>query len=141
MALETGFGGIAFFVGRVVYGAVLGFMGFNHFMDLDGMSGYAETKGVPAPRLAVLVSGLLLVVGGLAIVFGVFPVLGAAAIGVFFLGVTPIMHDFWTVDDPEQKQAEMTNFLKNTALFGATLLVLAVGGAVSEWPYALNIGL
>lgn len=138
MALELGFGGIAFLAGRLVYGAVLGFLGLNHFMDLDSMSGYAEAKGVPAPRLAVLVSGLLLVVGGLAIALGVFPVLGAAAIGVFFLGVTPVMHDFWSVDDPEQKQAEMTNFLKNAALFGAALIILEIGGA--RWPYALNIG-
>lgn len=141
MGFDLGFGGIAFLAGRLVFGFVLGFMGLNHFMDLEGMRGYADSKGVPAPGVAVVGSGLLLVLGGLAIVLGVFPVLGAAAIGVFFLGVTPIMHDFWTVDDPEQRQAEVTNFLKNTALFGAALLVLAVGGAVSEWPYALNIGL
>lgn len=139
MALETATGGLAFLVGRLVFGAVLGFMGLGHFTGLDGMSGYADAKGIPAPRLAVIVSGLMLIVGGLAIALGVYPLLGAAAIALFFLVVTPVMHDFWTVDDPEQRQSEMTNFLKNATLFGAALVLAALSG--TTWPYALNIGL
>ena len=139
MVIETTVGGIAFLIGRVLFGAVLGFMGINHFAQLDGMSAYAEAKGVPFPRLGVIVSGLLLVLGGVAIVLGVYPLLGAGAIAVFLLISTPMMHDFWTVDDPDQQQAEMTNFLKNAALFGAALLIVAVGG--TAWPYALNVGL
>jgi uncharacterized membrane protein YphA (DoxX/SURF4 family) len=139
MAIETTVGGIAFLIGRVLFGAVLGFMGLGHFTGLDGMSGYAEAKGVPFPRIGVIVSGLLLVFGGIAVVLGVYPLLGAAPIAVFLLISTPMMHDFWSFDDPEQQQAEMTNFLKNAALFGSALLIIAVGGTV--WPYALNIGL
>ncbi|SEP09004.1 hypothetical protein SAMN04487948_113115 [Halogranum amylolyticum] len=60
-------------------------------------------------------------------------------IALFFLGVTPVMHDFWSVDDPQQRQAEMTNFLKNATLFGAALVLVALSG--TAWPYALNIGL
>lgn len=139
MALETAAGGLAFLVGRVVFGILLGFMGLGHFTGLDGMSGYAEAKGVPAPRLAVILSGLMLIAGGLAIVLGVYPLVGAAVIALFFLGVTPVMHDFWTVDDPEQRQSEMTNFLKNATLFGAALVLAAFSS--TAWPYALNIGL
>ena len=139
MALETTAGGLAFLVGRLVFGVLLGFMGLNHFTGLDGMSGYAAAKGIPAPRLAVIGSGLMLIAGGLAIALGVYPLVGAAAIALFFLGVTPVMHDFWTVDDPEQRQSEMTDFLKNATLFGAALVLVAVSG--TAWPYALNIGL
>jgi uncharacterized membrane protein YphA (DoxX/SURF4 family) len=139
MALETATGGLAFLVGRLVFGVLLGFMGLSHFTGLDGMSGYADAKGVPAPRLAVIASGVMLIVGGLALALGVYPLVGAAAIAVFFLVVTPVMHDFWTVDDPEQRQGEMTNFLKNATLFGAALVFGALSG--TPWPYALNIGL
>ncbi|WP_318571271.1 DoxX family protein [Salinigranum marinum] len=139
MALETAAGGLAFLMGRLVFGALLGFMGIGHFTGLDGMSGYAKAKGVPAPRFAVILSGLMLIVGGLAIALGVYPLVGAAVIALFFLGVTPVMHDFWTVDDPEQRQAEMTNFLKNATLFGAALVLVALSG--TAWPYAFNIGL
>ncbi len=81
----------------------------------------------------------MLIAGGLSIALGVYPLVGAAAIALFFLGVTPVMHDFWTVDDPEQRQSEMTDFLKNARLFGAALVLVAVSG--TAWPYALNIGL
>lgn len=139
MALETTAGGLAFLVGRLLFGVLLGFMGISHFTGLDGMSGYARAKGVPAPRFAVVLSGLMLIVGGLAIALGVYPLLGAAVIALFFLGVTPVMHDFWTVEDPEQRQAELTNFLKNATLFGAALVLVALSG--TAWPYALNISL
>lgn len=139
MALETTAGGLTFLVGRLVFGVLLGFMGLNHFTSLEGLSGYAEAKGIPAPRFAVIVSGLVLIGGGLSLVLGIYPLLGAVAVALFFLGVTPVMHDFWSVDDPEQRQAEMTDFLKNTTLFGAALVFVAISG--TAWPYALNVGL
>lgn len=65
-------------------------MGLNHFTGLDGMSGYAAAKGIPAPRVAVIASGLVLG-GGLSVALGVFPLVGALALALFFLAVTP----FW----------------------------------------------
>jgi hypothetical protein len=41
--------------------------------------------------------------------------------------VTPILHDFWNHDDPEQRQQELQQFLKNTALLGAALAFLRLG--------------
>jgi hypothetical protein len=48
------------------------------------------------------------------------------------------MHDFWAVPDAET-EAEMTQFLKNAALFGASLLFLAVGD--QAWGFAVDVGL
>lgn len=136
MALETTAGGIAFLLGRILIGAVLAFMGLNHFLQTDAMTGYAESKGIPAARLSVLASGLVLVVGGASIVLGLFPILGAALLVLFHVVVTPTMHDFWNADDPEAKQNEMTHFLKNAIITGAALLLVAIGGA--SWPYSLT---
>lgn len=130
---------VAFVAGRALFGLVLGLMGLNHFLNLDQMSGYAEMKGVAIPRVAVVCTGVLLVLGGLSVTLGVFPVLGAAALVVFFVGTTPIMHDFWAVEDPEQRQSEMTDFMKNAALLGGALILLAIGSVDS--PYAVGIGL
>lgn len=137
MALETTAGGIAFLLGRILVGGVLAFMGLNHFMQTDAMTGYAKSKSVPAARLSVLGSGLVLLLGGLSIVLGLFPVIGAALLVAFHVVVTPTMHDFWNVDDPEAQQNEMTQFLKNAVMTGAALLLIAVGGA--SWPYSLGI--
>jgi uncharacterized membrane protein YphA (DoxX/SURF4 family) len=131
--------GIVLLIARVLIGGTLAFMGLNHFMDVDGMAGYAASKGIPAPSLAVVFSGGQLAVGGLAVVFGIYPALGAGALVLFFVVATPTMHDFWTVDDPEQQQQEMTHFLKNVALLGVSLTLLVLAGA--EWPYAVNLTL
>lgn len=80
----------------------------------------------------------MLVAGGLSIALGVYPLVGAAAVALFLLVVTPVMHDFWTVEDPDRRQAELTNVLKNATLFGAALVLGALSG--TAWPYALNLG-
>lgn len=136
MALETTAGGVAFLLGRILVGGVLAFMGLNHFLQTDAMTGYAKSKGIPAARLSVLASGLALVAGGLSIVLGLFPILGAALLVLFHVVVTPTMHDFWNADDPETQQNEMTHFLKNAVITGAALLLVAIGGA--NWPYSLT---
>jgi uncharacterized membrane protein YphA (DoxX/SURF4 family) len=138
LQIEAGPDGIAFLLGRVLFGAVLAFMGLNHFMNVDSMAGYAESKGIPAARLSVVFSGGMLVFGGLGIALGAFPALAAGAIAVFLLVSTPTMHDFWAVPE-EQQQSEMTNFLKNVALLGGALVFLVLSESV--WPYAVGVGL
>lgn len=137
MALEFTTAGVAFLLGRVLIGGVLAFMGVNHFLQTDAMTGYARSKGVPVARLSVLGSGLVLVLGGLSVALGLFPLLGAALLVAFHVVVTPTMHDFWNVDDPEAQQNEMTHFLKNAIITGGALLLVAVGG--STWPYSLTV--
>ena len=128
---------VAFLLGRLLFGGVLAFMGVNHFQQTDWLAGYAESKGVPAPTVAVLGSGVVLVLGGLALVVGFVPVIAGAALALFLLSSAVLFHDFWTVEDPEERQSEMTGFLKNVALAGGAITLLAVGGA--SWPLALSL--
>lgn len=137
MVLESMASQAVFLVGRVLFAGVLAFMSVNHFTNTDEMAGYAESKGVPLPKIAVVGGGVLLLAGAVSIVLGVYPTVGAVLIALFFVGVTPVMHDFWSVDG-EQRQQEMIQFLKNTALLGAALVFLSLGGAA--WPYSLGVG-
>ncbi|WP_435347250.1 DoxX family protein [Haloarchaeobius sp. HRN-SO-5] len=136
MAVDAGLGGVVFLVARVLFGGLLAFQGLNHFQNADAMSGYAQSKGVPAARASVLLSGGLLVFGGLGIVLGAFPAIAAGAIAVFLLVTTPMMHDFWAVSE-DQQQAEMTNFIKNVELLAAALIFLALSS--EPWAYALGL--
>jgi uncharacterized membrane protein YphA (DoxX/SURF4 family) len=138
MALETGAGAIALLVGRVLFGGFLAFAGLNHFLNAGEMTGYAESKGVPLAGIGVVSTGTMLVLGGLGLLAGVYPVVSAGMVATFFVGVTPLMHDFWAVPDDQQEE-ELTNFLKNAELFGAALVFLAIGD--QAWGFALNVGL
>ncbi|WP_148413553.1 DoxX family protein [Haloferax sp. KTX1] len=129
---------VAFLLARVLFGAVLAFMGLNHFLNLDHMTGYAEMKGLPAPRLGVAVSGGMLVFGGLGIVLGVFPALAAGAVAVFLVVGTPVFHNFWAVPE-DQQESEMTGFLKNAVMLGGALVFLALSG--TTWSYAIGLTL
>ncbi|MFA9518036.1 DoxX family protein [Halopenitus sp. H-Gu1] len=130
--------GELFLIARILFGGLMAFMGLNHFLDVENMTGYAEMKGLPAPRLSVTFSGGMLIAGGLGIAIGAYPILAAGALVVFLLVSSPTMHDFWAVPD-DQKQSEMTNFLKNIELLAASLAFLALGAI--EWPYAVGVGL
>jgi uncharacterized membrane protein YphA (DoxX/SURF4 family) len=138
MVLESAGVAEIFLAGRVLFGAVLAFMGLNHFLNGDQLAPYAEAKGIPAPSLSVGFSGGMLLFGGLSVAAGVYPVLGAGALAVFLLVTTPVMHDFWAAA-PEDQQTEMTQFLKNLVMLGGSLALLAL--ATEPWPYAVGIGL
>jgi len=117
---------IAFYTGRLLLGGYFIMGGFNHFKMLDMMSGYAQSKGVPSPKAAVAFSGMLLWIGGLSILLGIFPTVGALARVLFLVPVTLMMHAFWKVQDAQMKMGETVNFMKNVALLGAALLLLSI---------------
>jgi len=138
MIVESAGAGVIFLLARVLFGGVLAFTGLNHFMNTDEMTGYAEFKGLPAPRLSVLGSGGLLVFGGLSIVLGAGAAVGAGALALFLIVSAITMHDFWNMEG-EEAQNEMTSFLKN--LFGAGGALAFLAAADAAWPYAVNLWL
>jgi uncharacterized membrane protein YphA (DoxX/SURF4 family) len=125
---------ILFLIGRVLFGGYFVMSGFNHFKNHAGLTGYAASKGVPSPSLAVHVTGILLLIGGLGVLLGVYIEWAALALAVFFIPVTFIMHAYWKDTDPGMKMANQINFWKNLALLGAALLLLSIP---QPWPYSL----
>lgn len=55
---------IIFLIARIVLGLYYLFNASNHFFQVKMMAGYAASKGVPAPEASVIVSGMLLFIGG-----------------------------------------------------------------------------
>jgi uncharacterized membrane protein YphA (DoxX/SURF4 family) len=74
--------------------------------------------------------------GGASILSGVKPKLGTLAIMGFLAGVSPMIHDFWSHQDPSQRQAEMVNFTKNLALLGGALALM---GVEEPWPVSVPV--
>ena len=50
-------------MGRVLFAALFLVSAFGHFARTAAMTGYAQSRGVPAPRTAVLLGGVLLLTG------------------------------------------------------------------------------
>ena len=90
------------------------------------LADYAASKDVPSPKLAVIGSGLLLLIGALGILFGVYIPWAVGALVLFLVPVTFQMHAFWKASDPMVKMGERVNFMKNLVLLGAVLMLLAI---------------
>lgn len=124
-----------FLIGRLIAGGYFLMSGFNHFTKIAMMAGYAKSKRVPVPSLAVGGTGLLLLLGGASLLLGFYPRVGAALLVIFLLGASFGMHAFWAIEDEQVKASEMINFLKNMALLGLVLMTVAIP---RPWPMSLG---
>lgn len=127
-------------IGRVLFALIFINSGIAHLTKLNDMTGYANFKKVPAAKLAVLVTGLMLIIGGLYIVFGVYADLGALLLALFLVPTAFMMHNFWTIQDPQAKQGEMINFFKNLSLAGAALIIFVLVGSGVDFGPAVTDG-
>jgi putative oxidoreductase len=111
--------------------------GYGHLTQVKPMAGYAKAVGkIPMAEAAVIVSGLMLLAGGLSILLGYHPRIGAALLFVFLVPVAFTMHAYWRETDPMQRAGQRAHFWKNMALAGAALWIVANPG----WPWPWSIG-
>ena len=117
---------ITFLIGRLIFGGYFIMNAWGHFKNLEMLTGYAASKGVPSPRAAVFASGVLLLLGGLGVVFGIAPEASLALLIIFLVPVSFKMHAFWKEADPNAKMMDKIQFMKNMALVGALLMLYAI---------------
>ena len=129
---------IALIVGRVLFALLFVSSGVNHFTQNSALTDYAKYKKIPMAKIAVYVSGLMLVLGGLYIALGFYADLGALLIAIFLIPTAFLMHAFWKESDATAKSNEMIAFFKDLSLAGAALIIFALlrGGA----DFGSNVG-
>lgn len=126
-------------IGRIAYALIFiasGIMG--HLVGLDGTSQYAASKGLNNARMMVMVSGVMILVGGLFIALGLWMDLGAILLIIFLVSAMFLIHTFWKIDDEMESQMTMTHFMKDLALAGAALMLLGFMSLVDEVPLSIS---
>lgn len=113
-------------IGRVLFGGFFLVSGLSHFFRVPGLSDLASAHHVPWPPVAVVLGGVLMLLGGLSVLLGYRPRLGLWLIILFLVPATLVMHGFWGVSDPQARALELTSFFKNAALVGAAFGLMAV---------------
>jgi len=119
-------------LGRLFFALTFLVFGASHFAKPT--IAYAAEQGVPWASVAVLLSGLLAVAGGLSILLGYHAKIGAWLIVLFLVPVTFMMHKFWAVSDPMMAQMQMAMFMKNISMLGGALLISQFGAG----PFSLD---
>jgi putative oxidoreductase len=112
-------------LGRVCYSAIFIMAGPAHFTKAD--LAYGVSKGVPLAAIAVPLSGVIALLGGLSILIGYKARYGAWLLVLFLVPVTVMMHNFWTISIPVEKSMQQIMFMKNLSMLGAAFLIVFFG--------------
>lgn len=125
---------IAFLIGRLILGGYFAFNGIMHFVQFKKMAQYAASKNIPLPRIAIFFASLLILFGGLGIIFGVYVTFAIYLLIIFMIPVTLAVHAFWKISDSYERTVARVQFLKNVALLGAIVMLLLIP---TPWPLSL----
>lgn len=124
-------------IARILFSAIFISSGFNHLMNSGPMSDYAASKNVPLPTFSVILSGLMLLAGGLSILLGYRIDVGALLLILFLFPAAFMMHNYWTIEDPEARQNEQIHFFKDMALAGGAFFIWYMAVTIGELPWSL----
>lgn len=113
-------------IGRILFVAVFLSSAFGHFTQAKQMTGYAQSRGVPLAGPAVWIGGVLLALGGLSVLLGIWPDLGALLLVIFLVPTAILIHGFWRESDPQNRYLEQIQFFKDLGLAGAALTMVGL---------------
>lgn len=121
--------GLLDLLGRAAFVAIFLASSANKILNFDDTVAYMTKEGVPEPRYLLMGAIAFLILGSLLVLFGLKTRLGALMLLTFLAAATYYFHDFWNMPEasPDKVQGEQIQFMKNLALAGATLMLVARG--------------
>ena len=111
-------------IGRILFVLIFVMSGLTfHIMGRAMAVPYARAAGAPFPELMVPLTGLAIAASGVLVVLGIWVDLAALVLAANVFAFAFFMHAFWKVQDPQQRVMEQTQFMKDSALGGAALIL------------------
>jgi putative oxidoreductase len=108
-------------VGRVLLASLFIPAGFAKLTAIGGTAAWFGSIGLPAPTVLAVLTGLLELFGGIAVLMGYQTRIAAIALAVFTLAATAVAHLNFA------DQMQMLLFQKNLAVTGGFLVLVAFG--------------
>ncbi len=106
-------------VARILLSAIFVTAGINKVSGYAATQSYMESHGLPGTLLPAVIA--LEVIGGLAVLLGIFSRYAGLALAAFCLAAAAVFHSNFG------DQAQATNFMKNVCMAGGFLLLFANG--------------
>jgi putative oxidoreductase len=91
-------------------------------------------QNVPAPALLAAIGIIVMLIGGISLLFGFHARYGAMLLFSFTLIASIMMHDYWRIRDAVTREADYEIFARNIAIAGALLFIAGVGSG----PFSLD---
>ena len=108
-------------VGRILLAAIFLKSGIGKIGGFAATAGYMSSKGLPMVDVLLAITIVIEIAASAMIIAGFKARIGATALLLWMIPVTVIFHNFWAVP------AEINMFMKNLAIMGGLLLVMAFG--------------
>ena len=113
-------------IARVLLALMFVLAGFSKFAGLAGTAGYIASKGLPMPMVLAVLTAIIEVVGGIALIVGFQARFAALALAVFTILASFLFHNFWAMP-ADQAFVNQLMFMKNLAVAGGLLFVFSLG--------------
>jgi len=117
---------LAAFVGRIFLALIFVVSGVGKITGYAGTAAYMASKGLPLVEILLPLTIAVELGGGLLLALGWKARWAALALFLFLIPTTLIFHQFWGLE-PKLAQMQKIHFLKNVAIMGGMLMVLAIG--------------
>jgi uncharacterized membrane protein YphA (DoxX/SURF4 family) len=111
--------------GRVMFASYFLLMGASHLVHFREHSGFLGRKGVPWARAATLLTILMMIGGGLLIMFDWHRPIGAVLLFGIIFPAPFFLHHFWNETESYSRLSEFAHFIKDLSLAGAALVLLS----------------
>jgi putative oxidoreductase len=121
----TVFENLLILVARILISSLFLWAGSAKLIHWKGSAEYMKSKNMPTSLLPAAV--LLQILGGLSILLGYEARIGTLLLIVFIIPAAIKMHDFWNIQDPMERTTQKTMFMKDVAVLGGLLVLLATG--------------
>ena len=116
--------------GRVLISLIFILSALGKITDWNASVQYAGAKGLPLIPVLLVAAVVVELAGGFSLLLGWNTRWGALLLFLYLIPTTLVFHNFWALGGME-RQTEVVNFLKNLAIMGGLLLVVADDRAVS----------
>jgi len=124
--MNSNYANPAMFLGRIFLALLFVVSGIGKITGYAGTAAVMASKGLPLVDILLPLTIAVELGGGLLLALGWKARWAAAALFLFLIPTTLIFHQFWGID-PKLVQMQKIHFLKNVAIMGGMLLVLATG--------------
>lgn len=122
----SGFASFVMLVGRICFSLIFVIAGYQKLVGFGPTAATMAAKGVPYTDIMLVIAIVFELGGGLLVLLGWYARLGAFLIFLFIIPVVYVFHSFWALSGP-QMALQMIHFLKNLAIMGGALYIVAVG--------------
>lgn len=112
-------------IGRALVGLLFLVSGIGKAIGFAGVAAWMNSAGLPAAGVLLVLTILLEVGGGLALVTGIQARPAALALALFLVPVTLVFHAFWTAD-AASFQNQLNHLLKNLSILGGMLVIYGI---------------